>query len=112
MRNMSFAATTMAILVKEKTVTRRLRWQFLKVGDQIQPVRKAQGLRKGEKVEPLGGPITVVAVSRERLDSIGPYEVMREGFAGQNPLWFVEMFRALNHCAADAEVTRIEFEYS
>jgi len=114
MRNMSFSFTAEQILNQSKTVTRRLGWRFLKVGDWVQPVRKARGLRKGEKIKRLGNPVRIVGVSRERLHSIHywPIDVDREGFGGHTAGWFVEMFRKLNHCTGDAWVTRIEFEYA
>ncbi len=57
--------TTQQILDGTKTVTRRLGWRHLKVGDQIRPVKKCMGLRPGEKIEVLRGPLRVVSVRRE-----------------------------------------------
>jgi len=49
-RNMSFAMTTKQVRNQTKTVTRRFGWWFLKAGDIVQPVEKAMGLKKGEKI--------------------------------------------------------------
>ena len=68
MRNMSFALTTEQIRARTKTVTRRLGWEFLKPGDLVQAVVKCQGLKKGEKVEPLAE-LRIVAVRRESLNA-------------------------------------------
>jgi hypothetical protein len=122
MRNMSFALTTAQILERSKDVTRRMGWEFLKVGDLLQPVRKCMGLRPGEKIEKLGGPIRVVSLRRERLDRMvtdldyGFQEVRREGF-GMHPLKsypsnFVAMFIETHKgCAPESVITRIEFSY-
>lgn len=62
---MSFALTSTQINDRTKTVTRRLGWSRLRPGTLLQPVVKAQGLKKGEKVQKVGGPIRVVSVRRE-----------------------------------------------
>lgn len=59
---MSFALTTVQILDGSKDVTRRLGWEFLKVGDLLRPVRKCMGLRPGEKISVLRDPIRVLNV--------------------------------------------------
>jgi hypothetical protein len=56
-RNISFALTTAQVRARTKTVTRRVGWTFLKPGDLLQPVVKCRGLKKGERVEKIGGPI-------------------------------------------------------
>lgn len=87
MRNMSFALTVPQIQAGTKDVTRRLGWEFLKVGELFQPVRKCMGLKPGEKLELLRGPLRVVSLRREPLDMMttdldyGLEEVRREGFA-------------------------------
>jgi hypothetical protein len=121
MRNMSFSLTSAQILNRTKFVTRRIGWRFLKPGDLLQPVRKAMGLKAGEKAEWLGGPIRVVDVRRERLDRMvsdagyGVREVRLEGFAGHPtkgwPDQFVAFFCASHRCLPGDEITRIEFEY-
>lgn len=118
MRNMSFALTTGAILDRSKTVTRRLGWKFLKPGDLVQPVKKCQGLKPGESLERIGGPIRIESVRREPLAAIlgqgqqGYIETLREGFPQMPPDEFVEMFcDHMRPCQANWEVTRIEFSY-
>lgn len=122
MRNMSFALTTDQIRDGSKTVTRRLGWLNLKAGDMVQPVKKCMGIRPGEKIEPLRGPLRVVSVRREPLRQMlnnlkyGFDECKREGF-GEHPVFqwpseFVAMFCATHRgCTPETEVTRIEFEY-
>lgn len=134
---MSFALTTAQILSREKTVTRRLGWRHLKAGDLIRAVKKCQGLKKGEKVEPLAV-LRVVNVRREVLGTLlndltyGVPEVRREGFGDHPDLrWpsqFVQFFcdshrvtkpipqSGVGHttsrpCEPRDEITRIEFEY-
>ena len=68
MRNMSFALTKSQIIDQSKDVTRRLGWDFLRVGDLLQPVEKCMGLRPGEqivadglnKIQP-GQPVRILA---------------------------------------------------
>lgn len=120
MRNMSFALTTQQILEQRKTVTRRLGWKFLKAGDLLQPVKKCQGIKPGESVEKIGGPIRVERISRETLSDLishdgrerGWIEVCREGFPSTSPLDFIAMFcEHMRPCQPNWEVTRIEFSY-
>lgn len=110
MRNMSFILTTDQIRDQSKTVTRRLGWKFLKPGDLVQAIVKGQGLKKGEKVEKLAV-IRVVDVRREPLMKITAADCRKEGFPDLVPLEFLAVFCMANKCQADAEVTRIEFEY-
>jgi hypothetical protein len=114
---MSFALTTEQIRARTKTVTRRIGWTFLKPGDLIRAVEKGQGLKKGEKVKPLGV-LCVECVSREwmsdfvhRPDAVD--ECRREGFPHLSPLAFYVMFRKThpNPGLDDLAVTRIEFSY-
>lgn len=106
---------------RTKRVTRRLGWKMLKPGDQICAVKKAMGLRKGEKVERLAV-LTVLSVTHEPLRRMtddlayGFAETTREGFPeGHDWHWpsqFVEMFCASHRpCTPDSMVTRIEFDY-
>lgn len=116
MRHISFALTTDQIRNRTKTVTRRIGWTFLKPGALLQPVEKCQGLKKGEQVTKIGGPIKVVSVRRESLNVLGlspsDYEeIEREGFPGMAPYVFRVMFAESHHCSIDADVTRIEFTY-
>ena len=110
MRHMSFALTTEQIRNQTKTVTRRVGWEFLKVGDSVQAVEKAQGLKKGEKVTRLCV-LDVTGVRRERLPAITDSDVVREGFPEMNAADFIELFCRVNRCQPDAVVTRIEFRY-
>lgn len=109
MRNMSFSMTEVAYLDGSKTVTRRLGWKFLKVGDVVMAVRKSQGLKKDEKVVKLG-PFRVVNKRRERLVKIDKSDCAREGFRDMHPWHFAEMFCREMKCRPDIIVTRIEFE--
>lgn len=118
MRNMSFALTTLPVLTQTKDVTRRMGWLKLRPGEIFQPVRKCMGLKPGEKVEKLGGPVRTMILTREVLadglqdDAHGWMETHREGFPGMSPARFIEMFCATHKgCTPASEVTRIEFSY-
>lgn len=109
MRRMSFALTERQLLDGSKTVTRRLGWSNLRPGDELVAVRKAMGLRKGERQHVLGT-IRVVSVRREPVayaSILG--EATREGFPELEGYPFVEFFCAAQRCTPAHEVTRIEF---
>jgi hypothetical protein len=110
-RNMSFRATPKQILDQSKTVTRRMGWAALKVGQQVQPVRQAMGLKKGEKAVKLGPLVTIISVTRETLCSITRPEIAKEGFPGMAWFEFVQIFCRHNKCRPYHWITRIEFEY-
>jgi hypothetical protein len=108
---MSFAMTQRQFRARTKTHTRRLGWENAKPGELVRGVEKGQGLKKGEKVQSMGV-IRFLDVARERLDTITPEGVVREGFPGMSPAEFVVMFCAANRpCQPDWRVTRIAFEY-
>ena len=111
MRNMSFALTKTQIIEQTKTVTRRMGWLNLRVGDLVQPVEKCMGFKKGETVKKIGGPIRIKSVRREPLMSITDEECVLEGFPEMSPHEFTGMFMMANNCPHDVAVTRIEFEY-
>lgn len=121
MRNISFALTTQQVRDRQKIVTRRLGWKTLKPGTLLQPVVKGMGLKNGEKVEKIGGPIRVVRVRRERLfvrghagsdARYGRMEAAREGFPHHTSYGeFVDFYIAHNGGRRSQTVTRIEFEY-
>lgn len=111
MRNMSFAITKEQIINQSKTVTRRLGWKLLEIGDLIQPVEKSMGMKKGEKIKKIGCPIKIISVNRESLWNITASEVRKEGF--QMTVWqFIRFFSRHMKCDHRQEVTRIEFEYT
>jgi hypothetical protein len=109
-RNMSFAMTTEQVKQKQKTVTRRFGWFFLKPGDEIRAVEKAMGLRKGEKIKPICM-IRVVSTRKEPLNSISAADVEREGFPGWTPEQFIGMLVDHYRVQRGAMINRIEFEY-
>jgi hypothetical protein len=123
MRNMSFALTRQPMVRRTKLVTRRLGWEFLKVGDLLQPVEKCMGLKPGERIQKIGAPIRVVGLRREPLRMLtddpdyGLAECALEGF-GDHPLFrwpseFVTMFCASHRgCTPSTVITRIEFAFT
>jgi hypothetical protein len=116
--NMSFMLTEPQVSDRSKDVTRRLGWRRLRTGDRLRPVRKCQGLRRGEQVQRIGtATLVVLETRREPLRRLlddpiyGRYEVDREGFPTETVQWFVDMFCKANKCTPDTEVTRIAFRY-
>lgn len=110
MRNISFSMTTQAFIDRRKTVTRRLGWANLKVGEILQAVEKAQGLKKGEHVVKLGA-ICVISTRIESLWLINQDDVVKEGFQNMSRQDFLDMFCKHNKVDQTALVNRIEFEY-
>lgn len=103
---MSFAQTVRQVRERQKTVTRRKGWEFLKPGDVVMASVKTMGLKAGEKIEKLG-PVRIVSVRRESLRDIADEDIAMEGFPGMSKVQFVQMLGATE----DIEMTRIEFEY-
>ena len=111
MRRMSFAMTTDQIRKGTKTVTRRFGWWFLKPGDVVLPVEKSRCVRNYD-LRVLRGPLRVVSVRKEPLDSIPTDDCAREGYPEFSPQDFVDMLCGHYRCMADKECNRIEFEYT
>src|SRR3990172_1536646 len=111
MRNMSFFLTTAQIKARTKSVTRCAGWVFLKPGDQIRAVVKAQGLKPGEKIQPLAV-LEIVSVRKEPLDAITQADCALEGFPEMSPAEFVEMFCKHMLYRPEFPVNRIEFQYA
>lgn len=109
-RNISFQLTTRQVEERTKTVTRRMGWERLKIGEVLTAVEKGMGLKKGEHVRRLCQ-IRVVSFRKEPLNAITIEECRLEGFPGVRPEEFVLMFSKHNRCSTDATVNRIEFEY-
>jgi len=110
---MSFALTTAAFNARTKTVTRRLRWDKLRVGEVIMGIEKGMGLKRGEKQKRLHA-IRVKSVTREFVKDIRTYdglETTREGFPGMSAEAFIDMFKEHNHCEDYTIINRIEFEH-
>lgn len=129
-RLMSVTLTEQAVVERRKTVTRRLGWLMLNVGDELELCRKVMGRRRADgSVEPLVrlARVRVVGVRRECLQAIEDDDVAREGFTaadlaehegsgepgspGDLGTRFMAFFTKHMRCQPDAMVTRIEWEY-
>ncbi len=111
MRNISFALTEPQFLDGSKTVTRRMGWRKLQAGQHLMGVRKAMGLKPGEKIVRLGI-IIVTWVNPEPLRRIDRDEVVREGFPNMTPEEFIAFFcRSHKGCTPETEITRISFRH-
>jgi len=109
-RNMSFAMTTSQVYRREKDVTRRFGWWFLKPGDVVNAVEKAMGLKPGEKIVRICQ-IRVIDARPEPLNAITKEDCKREGFPEFEPSDFVGMLTSHYKCEPTKTVNRIEFEY-
>jgi len=123
MRNISFSITLDSFGNGTKDVTRRLGWKFLKPGDHLCAVEKAQGLKKGQHVRKIGE-IEIISCEFEQLrciqfshhraddtrDNRIRTEMVREGFPHYTALEFVNMFCKFNRCTPETEINRIVFK--
>lgn len=114
-RNISFMKTKQQVYDREKDVTRRLGWKFVKSGDILNACEKCHGLGKGGKIVKICQ-IEVVSVTFEPLKAIRDYpnDCEREGFPERTPEQFIEFFIkgvGGGKITEDTEVTRIEFRY-
>lgn len=97
-----------------KTVTRRTGWANLKQGTRLLAVRKAMGLKAGEKMQALCE-IEVIHVCRQALCCINADECAREGFPNLTPEQFIAFFTAkvktpgMGLRIDEITITRIEF---
>ena len=116
MPNMSFSKTKEQFCNRTKTVTRRIGKRRILIGRRYTAIEKGMGLKKGEKVVPMGDFIPTSA-RWEPLDRMikepeyGRQEVIKEGFPYLTPAQFVEMFCTMHHIPPDQLVNRIEYEY-
>ncbi len=109
-RNMSFAMTTEQMYRRQKWVTRRFGWWFLKPGDIVNAVEKGMGLKTGEKIVRICQ-IKIVETRSEPLNAIDDTDCILEGLPELDPLDFIEMLTKKYRCDADKIVNRILFEF-
>lgn len=109
-RLMSVSHTEPQVRRRAKTVTRRAGWCFLKAGDRVTLVRKAQGLRKGERAERIID-VEILDARREHLLDVTADDVTREGFPDWTRDQFLDFFTATMGGTVEQEVTRIEWRY-
>ncbi len=102
--------TTKQMRERSKTVTRRLGWANVMVGEEIQAVLQCQGLKKGEKITKLCV-IRVLDARWERLFRITKADCVLEGFPDLSPWQFIDLFCKANKCDQTVSVNRILFEY-
>ncbi len=110
MRLMSVSLTEAAVRDRTKTVTRRLGWLFLRVGDRVTLCRKVMGRVKGEPLVRICN-VEIVDVRRERLDAVTVEDLVLEGFPSWTVEEFVSMFTRAMKCECETVVTRIEWRY-
>lgn len=90
-RNMSFMHTLEQMHNRSKTVTRRLGWYDLQVGDILNACEKCQGIEKGELVKI--GQILVLDVRIEKLSKMTNHDCVLEGFPNMNAEEFIDFFQ-------------------
>lgn len=113
MRNISCFLTTQQVRDRTKTVTRRLGWGNAKPGELLRVVVKSQGLKPGEKIEPLAI-VELVSVRRVLLWDITDEECRLEGFPDFTPTQFIQMFSEHMGIQQDDHeffVNRLEWKY-
>ena len=71
------------------------------------------GLKKGEKVEPLRGPVRVVNTRKEVLKAMTDADCVKEGFPAMDRVAFINMLCSHKKTVnPNSMVNRIEFEYT
>ena len=113
MRQISFSLTKGPVRRRTKTVTRRLGWRTLKVGEVLQGIEQGQGLKAGARGIPICQ-VRIIDVRREPLGAIldEPNGCAREGFPEMSPAAFIRMFCQTHPpCQPETEITRIELAY-
>ena len=78
----------------------------------VRHVLKGMGLKKGEKVKPLRGPLRIISVRREPLSAMTQAGCIKEGFPQMGWREFIAMLCDKYDCDYATEFTRIEFEYT
>lgn len=96
---------------RTKTVTRRMGWEFARVGDVCNGVEKAQGLKKGEKIVVMGQH-KFTDVRREPLNAVTPEDVVKEGFPEMTVEEFITFYcKGHKGCTPETVITRMEYEF-
>ena len=111
MRRISFTLTIDQVRCQAKTITRRIGWDNLKVGDRLQPIEKGMGLKKGETQTLLGSPIEIVSIRKEPISAITQSDVIAEGFPHWTTVEFIDFLCSKNKCKPSTIVNCIEFKY-
>ena len=110
MRNLSCFLTQAQVRDRSKTVSRRIGWGWASPGQIVRIVVKGQGLKPGEKIQPMAI-VEFLSVTREPLSAITADDVVREGFPAMTPAEFVAMFCHHMGTTPDQEITRLEWRY-
>ena len=110
-RLMSVSLTEAQVRCRTKTVTRRVGWRMIHVGDPLTLCRKVMGRRRGEPLVRIAD-VEVTSVRREPLDAVTAADVVAEGFPQMTPAQFVSFFCGSHRgCSPGTEVTRVEWRY-
>jgi hypothetical protein len=116
MRHISFFLTQDQVKSRQKTVTRRGGWRKAEPGQLCVGVVKGQGLKPGERIQPLCI-IQILSIRREPLNLMildpeyGAREVRAEGFPDMTAAEFVAMYCEHNGGDENQEIARIKFNY-
>lgn len=110
-RLMAVSLTEQQVRDRTKTVTRRVGWRMLRVGDRLTLCKKVMGRRRGEPLDRITD-VEVTGIRRERLDAITPDDITAEGFPNLTPGEFIAFFCNTHRgCTPETEITRIEWRY-
>lgn len=118
MRRISFMLTQDQIKARTKTVTRRLGWDFARAGVLLLPVEKCMGLKAGQAMVALCGPILIISTRCEPLRRMidepdyGAEEARLEGFPDWTGQQFVDFYCKQPGVYIGRSVNRLEFAYT
>lgn len=110
-RLMSVSLTEDQVRARTKTVTRRLGWRSIHVGDRLTLCRKVMGRRNGEPLVRICD-VEVIHISLVTVSTpVDDQEAAREGFPDWSWDEFVAFFCEHMKCTPETVVRRIEWRY-
>lgn len=108
---MAVSLTEDAVVTRTKTVTRRVGWRHVRVGDTLTLCRKVMGRKKGEPIVRLAE-VEIVAIHTEMLGMITERDVIDEGLDPMTVSEFIDFFCATHKGATPSTpVTVIRWKY-
>lgn len=109
---MSVAHTEASVRDRTKDVTRRLGWEALRAGDDLDLCRKVMGRKAGDPLVRIAR-VHVVGVTWEPLDAITDEDARREGVAGvETAADFIAFYCDAFRVEPSRQVRRIEWRYA
>jgi len=107
---MSVSHTEQQVEDRSKSMTRRLGWKMVRVGDHLTLCRKVMGRKPGEPLVRITE-VEITAIREERLWEISHEDVIAEGFPDWSTDQFIEFFCRQFKVQEWVVVTVLEWRY-